>query len=33
MTDHKDLEKTALFELSKNEGFNWFKQIILVSSF
>jgi hypothetical protein len=33
MTDNKDLEKTTLFELSKCEGFNWFKQIILVSSF
>jgi hypothetical protein len=33
MTDNKELEKTALFELSKNEGLAWFKQIILVSSF
>ena len=33
MTDNKDLEKTALFELSKYEGLSWFKHIILVSSF
>lgn len=33
MTDHKEIEKTALFELSKSEGFAWFKHIILVSSF
>ena len=33
MTDNKDLEKTALFELSKQEGLNWFKHIIFVSSF
>lgn len=33
MTDNKDLEKTALFELSKAEGLGWFKHIVLVSSF
>jgi hypothetical protein len=33
MTDHRDLERTALFELSKKEGFGWFKHIIFVSSF
>lgn len=33
MTDNKELEKTALFELSKSEGFGWFKNIIFVSSF
>lgn len=33
MSDHKDLEKTTLYELSKAEGFGWFKHIILVSSF
>ena len=33
MTDHKELEKTALFELSKSDGLNWFNHIILVSSF
>jgi len=33
MTDHKELEKTTLYELSKAEGFGWFKHIILVSSF
>lgn len=33
MTDNKDLEKTVLFDLSKQEGFAWFKNIILVSSF
>lgn len=33
MTDHKDLEKTTLYDLSKQPGFAWFKQIILVSSF
>ena len=33
MTDHKDLEQTALFELSKSEGLGWFKHIVFVSSF
>jgi alpha-beta hydrolase superfamily lysophospholipase len=33
MTDNKDLEKTVLFELSRVEGFAWFKHIIFVSSF
>jgi pimeloyl-ACP methyl ester carboxylesterase len=33
MTDHKDLERTALFELSKTPGFGWFKNIVFVSSF
>lgn len=33
MTDSKELEKTALFELSKSEGLNWFHNVILVSSF
>jgi hypothetical protein len=33
MTDSKELEKTALFELSKSEGFAWFNHIVLVSSF
>ncbi len=33
MSDNRDLEKTALFELSKKEGFGWFKHIVLVSSF
>lgn len=33
MTDNRDLEKTALFELSKSEGLAWFKNIIFVSSF
>jgi hypothetical protein len=33
MTDAKDLEKTALFDLSRQEGLGWFKQIIFVSSF
>jgi hypothetical protein len=33
MTDNKDLEKTVLFELSRVDGFAWFKHIIFVSSF
>lgn len=33
MSDNKDLEKTALYELSKKEGLAWFKNIIFVSSF
>jgi len=33
MTDRKELDKTALYELSKQPGFSWFKHIILVSSF
>jgi hypothetical protein len=33
MSDNKDLEKTALYELSKKEGLTWFKNIIFVSSF
>ena len=33
MSDSKELEKTALYELSKSEGLGWFKHIILVSSF
>ena len=33
MSDNKDLEKTVLFDLSRQEGLNWFKQIIFVSSF
>jgi len=33
MTDEKELEKTTLFEMSKLKGFEWFKHIILVSSF
>jgi hypothetical protein len=33
MQDCKELEKTALYDLSKQEGLNWFKQVILVSSF
>lgn len=33
MSDHKDLEKTALYELSKLEGLGWFKHLIFVSSF
>jgi len=33
MTDHKDLEKTALFELSKNEGLARASSIVPVSSY
>jgi len=33
MTDKKQLDQTALFELSKSKGFEWFKHIIFVSSF
>eukprot|EP00347_Sterkiella_histriomuscorum_P005091 403357933 len=33
MSDHKDLESTTIFELSKQKGLEWFKHIILVSSF
>jgi hypothetical protein len=33
MTDAKDLEKTVLYDLSRQEGLNWFKQIVFVSSF
>jgi hypothetical protein len=33
MTDEKDLEKTTLYKLSQKEGFEWFKNMILVSSY
>jgi pimeloyl-ACP methyl ester carboxylesterase len=33
MTDHSDLKETFLFQLSTKPGFEWFKNILLVSSF
>ena len=33
MTDHKNIEQTCLFELSKYKGLEWMKHVVLVSSF
>lgn len=33
MADHKDIENTFLYKLSKAKGLGWFKNICLVSSF
>jgi hypothetical protein len=33
MEDHKDIEETFLYQLSKKEGLNWFEHIALVSSY
>ena len=33
MTDNKNMENTAFYKLSTCKGFEWFKHIILVSSF
>ena len=33
MTDQRDLEQTAIYQLSQKEGFSWFKHIVFVSSF
>lgn len=33
MTDSKNIEQTALYQLSQNRGLEWFKHIILVSSY
>ena len=33
MTDHKNLEETMLYKISEMKGLNWFKHIVLVSSY
>ena len=33
MEDHKEIEKTFLYLLSKKEGLNWFNNVVLVSSY
>jgi alpha-beta hydrolase superfamily lysophospholipase len=33
MTDSKNIEQSTLYLLSQQKGFEWFKNIILVSSF
>ena len=33
MSDHKNIEQTCLYELSKFKGLEWFKHIVLISSF
>jgi len=33
MGDHRDLEKTCLYEMSKVEGLAWFRHMVLVSSY
>lgn len=33
MSDNSDLEKTFMFKLSETKGLEWFKNVILVSSY
>jgi len=33
MTDSSNLEECALYKLSEFKGLNWFKHVILVSSY
>jgi hypothetical protein len=32
MSDHNDLRKSFLYELSKKQGLSWFKNVVLFSS-
>ena len=33
MSDHKNIEQTAVYQLSKSKGPEWFKHVILVGSY
>lgn len=33
MTDSKVMEQTAIYELSQTKGLEWFKHVVLLSSF
>jgi len=33
MSDHKDLKETFMYKLSKTKGLEWFKHVVLVSSY
>jgi len=33
MTDQKDLEQCFLYKLSEMKGLDWFKNVVLVSSY